>query len=72
MEFQDITPENGKWYISRRLIIEGGPGPDYEKMTKHNLSVYKTIYAGPFATKDEADSRSKDFTDPYVWCCHSE
>ncbi|QDT89864.1 hypothetical protein [Gimesia algae] len=74
MPYLDITLEKDKWYISEGFKAMFSPPnvEDIEKMVRHNQGAHKMILAGPFDTKEMAESQLDQYTDyhyPFVWNC---
>ena len=77
MSYLNITPEKGKWYISEGWEVGNQPPAvktpeERAEMLAHNQGKRKMILAGPFDTKQAAQSQLKEHVnrhDPFVWCC---
>lgn len=67
VSYLNITPEKGKWYISEGWKVSNEP----LEMVAHNQRRSKMIVAGPFDTKQAAQSQLEHAKcyEPFVWLC---
>ena len=77
MSYLNVTPENGKWYISEGFKASRGQPTTNgtAELVKHNLGATKMILAGPFDTREQADSQLQQYStfhNPSVWLCNLE
>lgn len=73
MDYLDLVPESGRWYVSEgfrvgnRLVMND---EDVAAMTDHHQGAHRMILAGPFNTRSDAELELPKFQtrhQPFVW-----
>lgn len=62
MDYLNVDPEPGKWYVSESMICGQGPSSPEQlgKMLAHNRRADKMIIAGPFDSEGQAEDAAKE------------